>query len=273
MATWNLGDAGLQAMGGAVLSTSLLTAVAASATPNALGNWVQVYPAVPFPVTGMLVQLGQTGIGAPATNSQTLLDVGVGATGQEQILVADVAIGGSLPFASWSIPMSVSAGARITARLRSAVASKSCTMGISVYGGGSGLESGYKSVTYGAVTASSRGTILTAPTVVNTEAAWTVITAATTSRTGWLLVGLSAPNNALATIHNGLIDVGVGAAGLEVPIISDMPYTVSANEEINHACPLTFPVNLPTGSRLVARYRGTSIATAGTPTVTLTGIN
>jgi hypothetical protein len=273
VANWNLGDAGMQAMGGQLTATSLLTSVAASATVNAVGNWVQIYTAVPFPVFGMLVHLGQTGIATSAQNSQTLLDVGVGASGQEQVLVSDVAIGGSLPFTTWQIPMSVSAGARIAVRLRSAVASKTCTIGISVYGGGSGLESGYKAVTYGAVTASSRGTILTAPGVINTEAAWTVITTATTARAGWLLVGLAAPNSATATANDGLVDIGVGGAGVEAAIINDIPYGVTVAEDINCPYPLTYPVNLPTGSRLVARYRATAIAAAGTPNVTLTGIN
>lgn len=272
MANVNLSDAGLQAMGGPNLTTSLLTSVTAGAA-NTLGNWVQVYATTPFPASGMVVQLGQAGIAVSAQNSQTLLDVGVGVSGQEQVIVGDMAIGGSLPFASWQIPIAVGQGQRIAVRLRSAVASKSCTMGVSIYGGGGGLEGGYKGVTYGAVTASSRGTILTAAGATNTEAAWTQITAATTSRTGWLIIGLAAPNNALATGQNGLLDIGVGTAPAGTPIINDIPFSVSTNEDVNCAYPLTYPVNIPAGQGIVARYRGTSTAAAALPNITVTGIN
>lgn len=277
MANVNLSDAGLQAMGGQNLATSLLTTVVAGAA-TVPGTPVQLYPATPFPASGMVIQLGQTGIAVAAQNSQTLLTIAVGASGQEQVIAGDIAIGGSLPFASWHIPIAVGQGQRITAQLRSLVASKSCTMGVSIYGGGSGLEGGYKGVTYGAVTASCRGAILTAATATNTEATtWTVLTTSTTSRIGWLIVGLAAPNSATATAQNGLLDIGVCASGAaantEVPIINDIPFAVSANEDINCAYPLTYPVNIPVGMRLSARYRGTSTAAAALPSVTVTGIN
>jgi hypothetical protein len=277
MANVNLSDAGLQAMGGPNLATSLLTTVVAGAA-NALGTPVQLFASTPFPASGMIVQLGQTGIAVAAQNSQTLLSIGVGTSGQEQIIAGDIAIGGSLPFAAWHIPIAVGQGQRITAQLRSLVASKSCTMGVSIYGGGGGVEGGYKGVTYGAVTASSRGTILTAAGATNTEAAtWTVLTTSTTSRIGWLIVGLASPNSATATAQNGLLDIGVVTSGAgantEVPIINDIPFTVSANEDINCSYHLTYPVNIPVGMRLSARYRGTSTAAAALPNLTVTGIN
>jgi hypothetical protein len=233
-----------------------------------------MHAAAPFPVSGMLVMLGQTGLAVAASNTQTLLDVGAGTSGAEQVLAGDIAIGGSLPFASWLLPLSVATGSRLAVRIRSAVASKSCTMGMSLFGGGFGLPSGARGVTYGAVTTTgSRGTILSAPAAANTaEGAWTVITAATTAPARWLVVGVASPNNALAIAVNGFIDVGLGVAP-ETTVITDIPFAVSANEDINLAYPLTFPVMIPTGSRLVARYRGTSIATAASPSVTLTGIN
>jgi hypothetical protein len=272
MANVNLSDAGLQAMGGQITTTSLLTSVTAGAA-NVLGNWVQLYPSTPFPASGMVVHLGQTGLATAAQNSQTLLDVGVGTSGAEQVIVGDMAIGGSLPFASWLIPVAVGQGQRIAVRLRSAVASKACTMGVSIYGGGGGLEGGYKGVTYGQVTASSRGTILTAAGATNTESAWVQLTASTTARIGWLIVGLASPNSATATAQNGLLDIGVGAAASEVPIINDIPFATSANESIDHAHPLTYAVNIPAGQRLAARYRGTSTTAAALPNLTVTGIN
>jgi hypothetical protein len=271
MALWYLADSGLQAMGGQLTSTSLLTSVTAGLA-NVLGSWVEMFPAAPFPVSAMLVHVGKANLAVAAVNTQVMFDVGTGPNGSETPIVQDVAMGGCLAFSSWLIPVTIPVGTRIATRLRSLVASKATPMGMSIMGGGFGAEGGYKATTYGAVTSGSRGTILTAPTVVNTEAAWTVLSASTTSPMRWALVGLAAPNTATATAADCLLDIGVGGAGVEAAIISDISFGVSANEEINHPHPLLFPVNVPAGSRLVARYRGTSTAATASPSVTVTGI-
>jgi hypothetical protein len=271
---WPLGDAGQQLDGGRVTSTSLLTTVTASTTTHTKGAWAQMIAATTFEASWLQVHLGQTGVAVAASNSQTLLDVGVGASGSEQVVVPNIAIGGSLPFASWLFPLVVPSGSRIALRIQSAVASKNVTAGVMVMGGGMGLESGSRATTYGAATATSIGTVLAAPTVVNTaEGAWTVISASTTNPMRWLVVGISAPNTATASIGNALVDVGVGASLAESTVISDIAVAITGNEDVNHHRPLTFPVSIPAGSRLVARYRGTSTSTASSPTVTLTGID
>jgi hypothetical protein len=221
----------------------------------------------------MRVQLGSTGLAVAGSTTHCLFDLGVGASGSEQVLAGDIAIGGCLPFGAWWLPIAVGQGSRIALRIRTTITGKSCTMGVSLYGGGGGVEGGYKGVTYGAVTAASRGTILTAPGATHTEGGWVQLTAATTSRAGWLVVGVSHPDTSIAAAVNGLLDIGVGGAGAEVPIINDIPFAVTANEDINAPYPLTYPVNVPAGSRLVARYRGTSIAAASLISVTVTGIN
>lgn len=272
MALWYVADSGLNAMGGQLTATSLLTTVTASATVNVVGAWVQMHAATTFPVSGLMIHLGKTGLAVAATNAQVSFDIGIGPNGSETAIINDVAVGGSLAFFAWWFPISIPVGSRIAVRLRSLVASKSTTMAMSVYGGGFGLEAGYKAVTYGAVTTGSRGTILTSPASINTKAAWTVITAAVTSPARWIVVGLTSPNTTIATAIDGLLDVGMGGAGAEAVIIPDISFGVSANEEVNHANSLTFPVNVPVGARLVARYQATSTASTGSPSVTLTGV-
>jgi hypothetical protein len=273
MANWFLSDAGLHAMGGQLVATSLLTPVAASATANAAGNWVPIYTATPFQASIIRVHLGKTGLAVSGSNTQTLLSISTGIGGAEaaSMIAQDIAIGGALAYSVWDFPISVPIGSRLSVSTRSAVASKSVTMGMMVIGGGSTIESGYKAVTYGQVTTGSRGTILTAPTALNTPAAWTVITTATTSPARWLLVGVSAPNTTTAVTADLLIDIGIGTAGVEALVLTNIPCAIATN---GSTCPypLLFPVSIPVGSRLVARYRGTSIATTASPTITLTGI-
>lgn len=278
MAVWFLSDVGQQAMGGALTATSLLTVVTAG-TANVLGNWAVMHANTTFPVSSLLITLGKVGIATGSTNTQTLIDIGTAPTGaaanSEVPIAQDITIGGALAFATLSLPLTIPTGTRISVRIRSIVASKSVTMAMSIYGGGMGLESGYKAITYGQVTASSRGTVLSSPTAINTtEAPWTVITTGTTLPIRWLLVGLSAPNNAnVITAADLLVDIGAGPAATEAVIITDIPCSVSANEDIACPRPLLFPVSIPIGARLVARYRGTSTSTTVAPTVTLTGIS
>lgn len=272
MANWFLSDAGRHAMGGQVAASSTLTSVTASATVNTPGNWVQMHAATQFPSSMLTVFTGNAGIFLSAQNSQTLLDVGLGAAGVEQLLVQNVAIGGVAQYASWQFPLNVAAGSRLSLRLRSLVASKSCIFGMTIYGGGGGMESGYQATTYGAVTASSKGQVLATPGASNTKSAWTVISAATTSRMRWMSLGLAAPDTALSSAANGLLDIGVGAAAAEAVVIADISYRTSTAEDILALMPMVYPVNLPAGVRLVARHQASAAAAAAVPNLTITGI-
>lgn len=271
MAVWPLSDAGLNAMGGALTATSLLTAVSASATPNAVGAWVPLFTSTPWPASGLRVHLGKAGIAVAASNSQTLLNIGVGAAGAEQAVVSDVAIGGALAFATWDMPIAIPMGSRVCVQLRSAVGSKATTMGMSLWGGGMGTEDSARALTYGQTTAASRGLLLTVPGSINTEAAWTVVQASTTLPMRWALIGLAAPDTNIATAADHLVDIGIGAAAAEAAIISDIPCSCTANEEIARPGSLLYPVSVAAGARLVARYRGTQVATAARPNLTVTG--
>jgi hypothetical protein len=88
-----------------------------------------------------------------------------------------------------------------------------------------------------------------------------------------MIVGLGAANTTTSTAANGFIDIGMGAAASEVVIIPDIPFLSSANEDVRYAGMLTYPVNIPAGVRLAARYQATNVVPTGTPHVTLTGIN
>jgi hypothetical protein len=268
---WFTSDAGMNAMGGHIASTSLMTTVTGSTTTaNALGNWTQLHAAVPFPVFGVDLFMGKTSWAVAATSTMASFDLGFGVSPNEVAIAQDIAFGGSVPFVSWTLPVYIPVASRVVMRIRSSITSKSSTFAIRLYGGGQGVEGGHKAVTYGAVTASSRGTVLNLPTSANVKpTTWTLITAATTSPIRWLLVGISAPPTTLATAADGLLDIGVGSP--EAVIVPDIPFSISANEEVNGAMPLMFPVNIPVGARLSARYQATGITAASQPNITLTG--
>lgn len=266
---WFVSDAGRNATGGTIAGTSLMTSVASNATANVVGNWIQLHAAAPFPVSCLDLMMGKTAWGASSTNTQALLDIGYGASLSEVALAQNVAFGGAVAFQSWTFPIYIPTASRIVMRIRSSVAGKANTFAVSLSGGGTGMESAHSSVTYGAFS-TSNGTFLTVPTVANTKSVWTTITAATTSPARWMLVGLGMPNTAFPVAADGLLDIGMGAAGVEGVIIPDNPFTITTAATINGAFPLLFPVNVPAGIRLAARYQCTSIATTAQPCVTLT---
>lgn len=269
---WFVSDAGMNAMGGHVPSTSLMTTVTAG-TANGLGSWTPLHAAVPFPVFGVELFMGKTSWAVAATSTPALFDFGFGVSPNEVAIVSNVTFGGSVAFASWSFPIYIPVGSRVVMRLRSAIASKASTFAVRLFGGGQGVESAHAAVTYGAVTASSLGTALTLPTGINTKSAYTTITAATTSPARWMLIGIGAPPTTLATAADGLLDISMGAAAAEGIIIPDIPYGISVNEEINCAMSLLFPVSVPAGIRLAARYQSTAITSASQPNITLTGFS
>lgn len=275
MSLWTMSNAGRSEPGGRLTATSLLASVQAHATTaHTKGSYVGMITSLPFECSALHVHLGQTGAAVSATNTQTLFDVGVGGAGSEQTIISNIAMGGNLPFASWLIPVIIPAGSRVALRIQSQVVSKSVTMGMIAVGGGYGLEGGYQATTYGALSSSnSRGTILTAPGTANSvEGAWTLLDAAMANMCRWIVIGLAAPNTATATAATGFIDIGVGGAGAEQPVVTDIAYSAGAGEDINFHYPLTFPACIAAGSRLSARYRSSSTSTLSSPSVTVTGI-
>lgn len=273
MAVWYVSDAGSNAMGGQVLSSSLLTTVTASSTANALGNWVALHTATPFHASRLMVLMGKADWAASAVNTQALFDIGVGASGAESVIVPNIAFGGSLAFSCWEFPIVIAQGSRVVMRIRSAVASKANTFGARINGGGFGPESSYLATTYGAVTTSSRGTVLTAAGSTNVKSAWSEIILATTSPARWLYVGIGMANTTIQSAADCLMDIGMGAAGAEQVIIPDISFGMSANEQLNLHMPCLFPVNIPVGARLAVRYQATVTGSTAAPNVTLTGFS
>src|SRR5947209_20485608 len=102
---WFVSDAGLNATGGTIASTSLMTSVASNVTANALGSWVQLHAAAPFPVSCLDLMMGKAAWGASSTNTQALLDVGYGPSLSEVVLAQNVAFGGAMAFQSWPFPL------------------------------------------------------------------------------------------------------------------------------------------------------------------------
>jgi len=253
-------------------AASRQTLVTGSATIDTKGSWAVVVASTGEPVDGFLLCFAAN-IDTSAAQRGCLVDVGIapvgGAAGTESVIVADMLYAQHTGFTNAWIPRQVPKGYRISVRLAGSTASQAARIGIiTVAGGMAGLDGAMSSVTYGAVAAGSTGAVLTTATVVNTKSVWTVLSASMSHAARWISVFAGGPATATNTAAFALIDVGYGAAGLEVPYLRDLPMDISLTEQ-SRFCPVTVPFSAPAGTRLVARYQATSIAVTAKPALTV----
>lgn len=102
----------------------------------------------------------------------------------------------------------------------------------------------------GASTSGSQGTILPGGTSANTKGAWTQVIAATPHDCTHLLATF---NNFTAQSSGSAFDIGIGAAGSEIALISNIVLTTGY---IGGGGSLMLPAQLPAGTRIAARYAG-----------------
>lgn len=237
----------------------------ASGTTHTKGSWVQVVASTAEAWSGFW--LGININFTAATNTAILLDIGTGAAGLENARASNISVGNSNVklHTSWVyVPMYVPVSTRIAVRIQSAVASKTAAFRIvGVPGRNMGLAGSIAQPfttdvqTYGAVTASSRGTTVTANATINTLGAWTQLVASSTSVTRALLVRLDANSTTTLTASSGYVQIGVGAAAAEAQVGHDVWFGCSVDEWVTADGPGAivpiYGLNIPAGSRISAR--------------------
>lgn len=243
--------------------------VASGATANTMGSWVQLLAASTRDAYGLQLIM-RSAVAQSATNNDYLLDVGIGGSGSEQVILPYINAGGATVGRRYFFPIYIPAGSRIAVRSQRSVAgSLSINMQISLMSQPGSFVGG-RAVDFGTVAAASNGTALTAPGSTNVKAAWTELTASTSAPIKWMMPMPSVPPDNNMGAVNGLIDVGVGAAGSEVTVIPDQLFSFTNGEDIIFA-PGGFPVSIPAGSRLVARFQRGSAVTE-VPHVSVMGL-
>lgn len=86
--------------------------------------------------------------------------------------------------------------------------------------------------------------------VANTKTAWTQVTASTTGRVGEIRLRMY-NNYALVAAQSTLVDIGIGAAGSETVIISNMAMGYAAG--VTSGIAVDIPINIPAGTRVAIR--------------------
>jgi hypothetical protein len=213
---------------------------------------------------GLLV--GSTGTFVATTDTSALLDIGVGGSGSEVVVVPDLAMGsrygaanliGPLPF--YRVPIFIPAGSRIAIRCQGAQTSKAIAVSLTPLARMAGQRQPSTSVvTLNANSATSAGTSLGTPGGNNTKTSWTQLVAATAEPFSALMVGFQLAADTVQGDTNTLVDIGFGAAAAEVVAIPNIFVNTSLQEVVNPFDQGAWMVNVPTGTRIAGRFAETS---------------
>ena len=225
-----------------------------SATVNTKGAYTQLLASSGFDYDGLLVMFAVV-----STNVRYLIDVAIGAAASEQIIAGDLhaSWGNNIP--QWFyIPRSIPAGTRVAARSQASTASAQVRMSVvGVKGGFFAPQGGGDIVTMGAAAGTSGGTAIDSGATANTFGAWVQLTGSTTDDIKALCCTSGGNNNTTPTTGQGLLQIGVGAAAAEVPVL-ELPFQMGTTaDNYGPLPPFWLPCSIPAGTRVAARFMST----------------
>lgn len=205
-------------------------------------------------------------IAASANDTSMIMDIAYGGAGSETIIVSDLMIGFRRS-GGFLFPLHVPAGTTVRARLASIrFATTFQNVSIDLYGGepDAGLTVPGKIATYGVTPASSSGVSITPNVTANVKGSYTELAAATTAPIHSVMVMAQGTSGTLTSFPVYNIDIAVGSAGSETPVIHDYPVETNPSEEVVPYGPAFLPLslNIPAGVRLSARCSSTAASAA-----------
>jgi hypothetical protein len=256
------------------------TTVTAHATANTKGTWTEIIASTSAAATWVQVHVDSTFVSGNDTSM--LLDIGIGAAASETVLIPNIGCGfrgtaftGNIynnSGSDWFFPLSVAAGSRLSARAQSAkAAGATALVHISLWSSGGGI-SGSAIDAIGANTATSRGVDVVAG-LSNVEGDWTEITSSTSNDYRALLWAIQGAGDSGLLAGQLLLDIGKGGSGSETVILSNRPNVLGTSETLapNPGAFLPVLASLPSGTRLAARAQFDS-ASAQSVDVILYGV-
>jgi hypothetical protein len=230
-------------------------AITTGATPHVKTAWSDLVPALPFDARGLtLVVMGGS------TPTSFLVDIGIGAAGQEQTIISNLIMGAGSDFSgqlrSIYLPIALPANTRLALRAQASGSNRVLRVSAIAHAGGfSSMPVLGRLTTYGGITGTSRGTQIDPGATANTKGAWTQITAATTNNAKLLCALVTFGGIANVPFTTWVLDIGIGAAGAETVLIADLPLHGGDVADAIYPPVQWFPVSVPVGTRLSARTR------------------
>jgi hypothetical protein len=212
------------------------TSVAANASAHTkTATPVQLLASSTYDAFGIIIGVGNVGTAA-TTNTRTLVDIMVGGSGSEAVLIPNLMAGqvGASASASsqpqyYYFPLYIPAGTRLSARSQSVTGSD--TVNVTTFliqNQIPGKWYGHRVTDYGTSTATSSGTSHT-PAAAGSYATTTQLTASTTNRIRAMQIGIDLLTDTTGTNARGL--VRIAAMGSTNYIVSGLAFRESTTLE------------------------------------------
>lgn len=191
-----------------------------SGSSGVKGSWVQLIASTSRTASGMRLNFCVEN----DSSASRLIDIGFGAAASEVVKLSNLMVdpwgtGGGYTI---DIPYPVPAGTRIAARVQASASTIDTTVSGNLFWGPSVTTP--LITTLGAVSATSTGTPVDPGGTINTKGAWVQLSSGITTPTAWAALIVGSNNNSGPNIASWLFDVGIGTAGSEQVIWSDLEF-------------------------------------------------
>lgn len=249
---------------GATAASSIGTAINAGSANNK-GSWGQIIASTTYEAHGLILVANHNNASTPTASN--LIDVGVGGSGFEQVVVPDILLSNDQwhmkPGAMAVFPTPIPKGSRVAVRHQSTNGSDSMDFLVHLLSEPYfGFRCG-KCVSIGTTTADSGGTAVDPGTSANTKGSYAQLIASTVEDLVGFMVCIGNQGSTKTSTANALLDIAIGGAAAEQVVLANMPVTCDSNSELYQ--PIWSPIIpcfIPAGSRIAARAQS-SITTAG----------
>ncbi len=225
--------------------------VQADGVATVYGPWVEMIPASGFPSSWMVVQVSSDG-----TNSGSQFDVGIGAEGAEVAVVDDQQFhgrnqsGGSGRGNIYSFPMDLPQGTRISMRFKAnepSTGAMKCTLTINNFLTKSTVPT----------TSQSSGAIVVSSGALNLSGDWEELIDTLNGPVQWMILSVFGLNG----VDKAEFDVGVGGAGVEVPIMEEIGWFKTFNTQgVTYSMGAYFPIEILPAQRISIRVKDNDAA-------------
>ena len=245
-----------QVESGITIATIDGVTVTASASTNTPGAWTDIVTAVNNTAsTDSITVVISSQSGAELV---FLVSIAIGAAASEEIIIENMQAHMSntnMGSFTYTFPMKIASGVRISARCQSQTSSGAC--GVSIIRGRTSFSSSAglaKVTTYGADTSDSAGTTIARNN--GSFGSWVEMTSSTTDTLRGFVVSSIRENGSWSGASKVTYEVGVGSAGNEETVYSGIILTMSTIEAITSSISPFVPVSIAAGQRIAIRAAG-----------------
>lgn len=250
--------------------SALAVTCVGSTTPNNFstpGAWVEIEPSLSADSSGVHVII-DSAVGAGATVTSTMLQIGTGAGGAETAL-STFTVSNAGTINNLFVPGFIASGTRVSVRVFSAAESDKSVIARYAFASGSNIST---PTTYNGSSPATAAQGVSVSTGSATEGAWTEISSSTSEDidVAALFIGFAGDVGVSSSVFLQL-DIGYGASSSEVAVAEHICYDLFNSETYRVRTPnaVLLPETIPAGSRLVVRAQVTSGASLPTIDVSL----